>query len=154
MPLSNSSLQERTLVFLHPHTPFPPSFEGCAGVKWSGWEMVSWVFKYLYPPLPNIHLPSKRLSGGKRWSLPSLVSCNISSTSLQKWGISLAWLLGTFVGRRASKREGVLLERNENEPWEGEGKRRGGCMLPSPTSPQMEGGAAMREGVYCCSASE
>lgn len=73
---------------------------------------------------------------------------------LQKWGISLAWPLGTFVGRRASKRGGVLLERNENESWEGEGKRKGGCMLPSPTSPQMKGGAAMREGVYCCSASE
>jgi hypothetical protein len=66
---------------------------------------------------------------------------------LWKWGISLAWPLGTFVDSRASKRGRGIVERDENKPWKGEWKRRGGCMLLSPTSPQMEGGAATREEV-------
>lgn len=38
---------------------------------------------------------------------------------MQKWRISLAWPLETFAGERALKRGGGLLERDENESWEG-----------------------------------
>lgn len=129
--LYNSSFREGPLVSLHSRAPFPPRFEACAGEKRSGWGAVSRVFQVSLSPTPNTHsFPVSGCGGRKaveppRVSTPAIRAPSTAELHLQPWGISLAWTLGTWLGQRALKRGGGTSEREE-------GKKRGGCMFPSP----------------------
>lgn len=51
---------------------------------------------------------------------------------LQKWGISLAWPLGTLLGKRALKKKETL-ERGDNEPREGRREEEGWLHVSFPS---------------------